>query len=1425
MKDTHDSIEMLARQVTGETVVADSPEAGTAIAPIKGSKLDPFSPRFDAFQWMKSFVHLFESDPETGPTRSAGVAFRNLSVFGDATDTEFQKTTGNIFLAMASSLVGLVSNSGTKRRQILREFEGIVDPGEMLLVLGPPGSGCSTFLRTISGRAEGLTLSQESHINFRGLTPKQMQSWFRSDLLYNAETDVHLPALTVGNTLEFASLARVPSKIPGGFTKTEFALAYRDAIMATFGITHTVDTKVGDDFIRGVSGGERKRVSIAEAALTGAKLQCWDNSTRGLDSGNAISFCNTLRVQADMMNVAALVAIYQAPQSAYEIYFGRTEDAKKYFEDLGFHCPERQTTADFLTSMTAPHERRLKPGFESAAPYTPEEFAARWKASAECAALNGELDRYDDEHPSEVRLDEFSQSRRAELKTSQRLKSPFTLSYREQVQLCLWRGWKRLLADPVFTIAQLVFNIAMGLILGSGFYDLPFNTDSFYHRGAVVFFGLLFNAFASELEVLTLYHQRPVVEKHHQYAFYHQSAEAISSYLMELPYKITNAITFNTLVYFLANLRREPGHYFFYILTNFLLTLSMSGLYRTIASVARTSHQALVPVALITIGVMIYTGFTIPADYLPGWSRWMGYIDPIGYAFEALLANEFHGRQFPCATLIPSGGDYDKLPASDRVCAVVGAVDGQSTVSGDRYIELSYDFHYSHKWRNIGILCGFASLFYCTYIIAAEYARPPKGKGEILVFRRSKMPSHLKSARKDIENQASEWPVVEKVSAIARSKEDDDVQLSPRMLQKPIFHWEDLCFDLTVNGKDRRILNHVDGWVQPGTITALMGASGAGKTTLLDALATRLNIGVLSGDTMVNGKPTDASFSHQVGYAQQQDLHLNTSTVREALEFSALLRQSAEIPRAEKLAYVDEVIGLLEMETFADAIIGAPGEGLNVEQRKRLTIGVELAARPQLLVFLDEPTSGLDSQTSWSVCDLIQKLARSGQAILCTIHQPSAMLFSRFDRLLLLQPGGKTVYFGDIGNESRKVIEYFEKHGAPRCPSTENPAEWILDVTLPSADGPDWSETWRSSGEYAAVKLELTRLRGLGSSNATEVGGFQSQHHEFVCPFWTQLWEVFFRTAKHFWRSPTYLWSKLSVTILFALFLGFSFTDSDLSLQGMKNQLYAFFMGFLILQPYNKQLMPFFTPQRSLYEAREGPSKIYHWVVFILSQVMVEFIWNTLGAVLFFFCWYYPVGFPSSTSDDASIRGFTTFLFIWQLLLWISTLSQAVIAPLVSAELAAVPATFIGILSMAFCGVGIMREQLPAIWADFVYYVSPMTYLASGVLSTVLHDANVTCSASEIVGIPAQAGMLCEQFLGPFIEGAGGVLVDTGSSDVCGWCAMTTSDDYLETFNIYYSQRWRNFGLLWAYIVFNVFLTLGFYYWARVPKKQSPKQK
>ncbi|KAF9776373.1 hypothetical protein IL306_005456 [Fusarium sp. DS 682] len=1429
-------IEQLARQLTRASTTVDAEIH--PLNPQPGSRLDPNSTNFDARAWVKSFVKLIESDPNSAPPRSLGVAFRNLDVFGWGSGSQHQKRVVDYPLDLASYLFRLFSPKRKQRRvAILRNFEGVVKEGELLLVLGPPGSGCSTFLKTIAGETAGLDIGAGSYMNFRGIDTTHIRSTFRADVLYNAEVDTHLPHLTVGETLSFAASAHSVRHMPDGLSRKDFDLMVRNVLMAIFGISHTVDTRVGDDFVRGVSGGERKRVSIAEAALTPAKLQCWDNTTRGLDSANAINFCKALRLQADLLGGSAAVAIYQAPQSAYDlfdrvmllyegrqIFFGKTSEAKKYFEDMGFECHHMQTTPDFLTSMTSAGERRVKPGFENAVPRTPDEFAERWQASDIRKELLRELDDYEKDHPREERLADYQRSRRVEQSESQRSKSPYTISYADQVLLTLWRAWRRLRADPGFTIAALLFNLVMALVLGVLFLNLRNDSSTFYYRGGTIFFSLLFNAFASQLEVLTVYAERPIVEKHNRYAFYHQSAQAVASYLIDLPYKTVNMVVFNLLVYFMAHLRREAGNFFFFCLTTYLTTLIMSSIYRTLACLTRTPHQAMVPASLLSLGLMIYTGFTMPTSYMPGWSRWMNYINPLAYAFEALMINEFHNRQFPCAQMVPSGPGYDSLPSESRICAVVGAQPGSSMVDGDRYINLLFGYYNSHKWRNIGILCGFMVAFFLAYVVSAEFAKPPASKGEVLVFCKGRMPPSVERQQgPDVESQQTQRPIT--------AEKAGNSQPSGLTACASTFHWEDLCYDVQIKGKERRILDHVDGWVKPGQSTALMGVSGAGKTTLLDVLATRVTMGVISGHTRIDGNATDASFQHRVGYVQQQDVHLDTMTVREALEFSALLRQSANIPREEKLKYVGYVIDMLDMQEYSDAVIGSPGEGLNVEQRKRLTIGVELAARPQLLVFLDEPTSGLDSQTSWAICDLIEKLTTSGQAVLCTIHQPSAMLFQRFDRLLLLAPGGRTVYFGDLGQESMTLLEYFHRNGAPPCPPDVNPAEYMLGIIKPpSADASavvDWHQVWRDSPEFKLVKAELARLNALPTTPSPTnamLDGDGSQHQEFVASFWTQFWQVLLRTWKHFWRSPTYIWSKTSLIVLSSLYLGFSFEAKN-TIQGLQNQLYAIYMYLVLFGNINEQIMPMFIPQRALYEVRERPSKIYRWNTFILSNILVEMAWNSVMAALMYFCWYYPVGFvQNTTTSDEQIRGFLIFLLLWMYMLFTSTFSHFAITWIESAEQAGVLASLLWMLCISFCGVGVTYHDIPK-FLQFVYRVSPGTYLMSGIMSTAVAGSEVTCADNEILTMAPPANMTCRDFLSQYVDHAGGRLLNPSSMTTCHYCKLASTNEFLSGFEISYDTRWRDFGLLWAYIIFNIVAALGLYWIFRVPKGAGIRRK
>lgn len=194
-------------------------------------------------------------------------------------------------------------------------------------------------------------------------------------------------------------------------------------------------------------------------------------------------------------------------------------------------------------------------------------------------------------------------------------------------------------------------------------------------------------------------------------------------------------------------------------------------------------------------------------------------------------------------------------------------------------------------------------------------------------------------------------------------------------------------------------------------------------------------------------RPLPKSFQRDTGYAEQADIHEPTTTVRESLRFSAFLRRPPDVPLEEKYEYCERILDLLELQPIAGAIIGQPGAGLNQEQRKRVTIAVELASKPDLLLFLDEPTSGLDSLAAFNIVRFLRKLASVGQAVLCTIHQPSAVLFDEFDDLLLLQSGGRVVFHGELGPDSRRLIEYFECHEAKPCPPDANPAE-VVSPTL-----------------------------------------------------------------------------------------------------------------------------------------------------------------------------------------------------------------------------------------------------------------------------------------------------------------------------------------------------------------------------------------
>jgi ATP-binding cassette, subfamily G (WHITE), member 2, PDR len=169
--------------------------------------------------------------------------------------------------------------------------------------------------------------------------------------------------------------------------------------------------------------------------------------------------------------------------------------------------------------------------------------------------------------------------------------------------------------------------------------------------------------------------------------------------ICDLPGKLLATVTLNVPLYFMADLRRDAGHFFIYLLFSFAAMLVMSGIIRTIAQLSKTIQQALTPTAFLLEAFVIYTGFILPTKNMQGWLRWVNYLDPLAYAYEAIVINEFSHRRFDCAEFVPAGSLYANVTMVERACSTAGALPGQDFVDGDYYINNNFEYHHSHLWR------------------------------------------------------------------------------------------------------------------------------------------------------------------------------------------------------------------------------------------------------------------------------------------------------------------------------------------------------------------------------------------------------------------------------------------------------------------------------------------------------------------------------------------------------------------------------------------------------------------------------------------------------------------------------------------------------------------------------------------------------
>lgn len=785
-----------------------------------------------------------QEQSEEEKTRHSGVIFRGLTVRGVGLGSSLQPTVGDFFMGLPRKLAKLFTQ-GPKAalakppvRELISNFDGCVRPGELLLVLGRPGAGCSTFLKTFCNQRAGFE-SVEGDVTYGGTDSSTMAKDFRGEIIYNPEDDLHYATLSVKRTLKFALQTRTPGKESRleGETRQDYAREFLRVVTKLFWIEHTLGTKVGNEFIRGVSGGERKRVSIAEAMITRASVQGWDNSSKGLDASTAVEYVKSIRAMTNMADTSTAVSLYQAGEQLYDLvdkvllidngkclYFGRSEDAKKYFLNLGFDCPERWTTADFLTSVTDDHERSIREGWENRIPRTPEEFADAYRRSEDYQRNLRDIDEFEGE------LQTIAEERRAH-ESEKSKKKNYEIAFHKQVMACTHRQFLVMFGDKASLFGKWGGLLFQGLIVGSLFFNLPDTAAGAFPRGGALFFLLLFNALLALAEQTAAFESKPILLKHKSFSFYRPSAFAIAQTVVDVPLVFIQVIIFNVIIYFMANLARTASQFFISCLILWLVTMVTYAFFRAISAWCGTLDVATRFTGVAIQILVVYTGYLIPPESMHPWFSWLRWINWIQYGFECLMANEFYNLTLDCGEqyLVPQGPG---VRSQNQGCALAGSNPGSTTVSGADYIQESFTYTRAHLWRNFGFLWAFFIFFVFLTALGMELMKPNVGGGAITVFKRGQVPKKVEEAiatggrakgdNKDEESGRGDPAVT---GGAERTKSDEEVTQEVAK-NETVFTFQNINYTIPFEKGERKLLQDVQGYVRPGKLTALMGASG-----------------------------------------------------------------------------------------------------------------------------------------------------------------------------------------------------------------------------------------------------------------------------------------------------------------------------------------------------------------------------------------------------------------------------------------------------------------------------------------------------------------------------------------------------------------------------------------------------------------------
>ncbi|XP_021904036.1 pleiotropic drug resistance protein 2-like [Carica papaya] len=1213
------------------------------------------------------------------------IRYENLSIEGEAyIGNRALPTLLNSSMNVVEEVLVFLRLFPSNKRvlNILKNVSGIVKPSRMTLLLGPPGSGKTTLLQALAGKFDkGLRLTS-GKITYCGHDTNEFIP--QKTCAYISQNDLNFGEMTVREILDFSG------RCLGVGTRYEL-LAELLRREKEAGIRP--DPEI-DAFMKATSVSGQKTSLVTDYVLR----------MLGLDICADIAFDDIILLSEGQI-------VYQGPR----------ENVLEFFESVGFKCPGRKGVADFLQEVTSKKDQQQY-WSSNDEPYrhiSVSEFVHCFKSFHVGQRLYEDLTAPYDRlktHPAAL------------------VKEKYGISNWELFNSCFAREWLLMKHNSflyIFNICQITM---MSLITLTVFLRTEMKTghieDGAKFYGAL-FFSLTCIMFNGMAELAMTIVRLPVFYRQRDFLFYPAWAYALPIWILKIPLSFVESAIWIILTYYTVGFAPAASRFFCQLLAFFAIHHMALSLFRFIAALGRTELVANTLGTMTILLVFVLGGFVVAKDDIAPWMIWGYYASPMSYGQNALAINEFLDERWSAPNPTPDVAEPTVGKALLRLRGM--------------YTE---EYWY---WICVGALLGFSLLFNLCFIAALTYLNPLRDSKSIALDKDTdkKQPSSQRHQQGQTTEAGSGF-IGRNISNRSSSSVMEPVAVNKGMVLpfQPLsmaFDNVNYYVDMPVEMKNQgveenrlQLLRNVSGAFRPGVLTALVGVSGAGKTTLMDVLAGRKTGGYIEGEISISGYPKNQkTFARISGYCEQNDIHSPHVTAYESLVYSAWLRLAKDITAEARKMFVEQVMELVELNPLRNCLVGLPGvDGLSTEQRKRLTIAVELVANPSI-IFMDEPTSGLDARAAAIVMRTVRSTVDTGRTVVCTIHQPSIDIFEAFDELLLMKRGGEVIYAGPLGRHSHKLIEYFEAvPGVPNIKDGYNPATWMLEISSSAAEtqiNVDFAEIYSKSELYQKNQEIIKEI-------SSPIPGSKDLHFpaKYSQDFFTQCKACFWKQHWSYWRNPQYNVIRLCLTISTGIIFGLIFWNKGgkrEKQQDLLNSMGAMYAAVFFLGSTNASaVQPVVVIERTVFY-RERAAGMYSALPYAFAQVAIETIYIFIQAILYALLLYAMIGF------DWEVKNFFWFFFfMFMSFMYFTLYGMMVVALTPSYQMAAIVMSFFISFWNLFSGFLIAKTRIP-IWWRWYYWGSPVAWTIYGLITSQLGEK------LDYVGVPGEGSITVKAYL------------------------------------------------------------------------------